>query len=329
MRSPLWLLPIAGLLTACPSSDSAASREDAGRDAGALHLGDAASAEQAGTLTTLQIGEFTFQLRVAGPEHGEPVILLHGFPETSLEWQAQIPSLAAAGFRVVAPDQRGYSLGARPETVADYQMPLLVRDVLSIADALGFDRFHLVGHDWGASVTWVAAYIAPQRLLSIAPISVPHLDAFGLALNDPGSCQPAASGYIAGLVADGSEARLLRDDSAELRKLYEGLPQPRVDAYLDHFRTEGALRGPLNWYRANLAPGTASPAIGKTRVPTLYIWSDRDPALCRDGAERTAAFVDAPYQFEILQGVGHWVPELAAERVNALLLAHLRKYAAK
>jgi pimeloyl-ACP methyl ester carboxylesterase len=198
-----------------------------------------------------------------------------------------------------------------------------------MADALGMARFHLVGHDWGASVTWVTAYIAPERLLSIAPISVPHLDAFSQALNDPSSCQPAASGYIAGLVAEGSEARLLRDDGAELRALYQGLPASSVEAYLAHFRPEGALRGPLHWYRANLAPGAMAPSIGKTRVPTLYIWGDGDPTLCRDGAERTAAFVDAPYQFEILQGVGHWVPELAAERVNELLLTHLRKYAAK
>lgn len=131
------------------------------------------------------------------------------------------------------------------------------------------------------------------------------------------------------MVAEGSEARLLRDDSAELRRLYEGLPASRVDGYLAHFRPESALRGPLNWYRANLAPGSVAPSIGKTRVPTLYIWGDGDTTLCRDGAERTAAFVDAPYQFEILQGIGHWVPELAAERVNELLLARLRKYAAK
>lgn len=186
-----------------------------------------------------------------------------------------------------------------------------------------------MGHDWGASVTWATAYIAPERLLSIAAISVPHLDAYSQARNDPSSCQPAASAYIARFVAEGFEAELLRDGSAALRQLYQGLPQARIDSYADHFRDESALRGPLHWYRANLTADVAVPSIGKTRVPTLYIWSDGDVAVCRDSAERTGGFVDAPYEFETITSVNHWVPELAAERVSGLLLAHVRKYPSK
>jgi pimeloyl-ACP methyl ester carboxylesterase len=266
---------------------------------------------------------------VAGPADGVPVILLHGFPQTSLEWEAQIAALSAAGYRVVAPDQRGYSPGARPPNVADFAIVPLVRDVEGIADALGISRFHLVGHDWGASVTWAAALFIPQRLLSIVPISVPHPDAFTQVRNDPASCQPAASRYIDDFLLEGAEAQLLSDGQARLRTMYEGLPAAHRAAYLDHFRDQEALRGPLNWYRATFGSSAPRPTLGKTTVPTLYVWSDGDTALCRDGAVITGQFVSAPYRFEIIEGVGHWVPELAAERLNTLLLEHLRQQAAK
>jgi pimeloyl-ACP methyl ester carboxylesterase len=314
------------MLGACAAGSEKPEPDGGGASSDAATAPGASAEEPVGEIVELTVGDLTFRVRVAGPETGQPVLLLHGFPETSLEWSAQINFLAEHGYRVVAPDQRGYSPGARPTAVADYAMLQLVRDVTDIADALGIERFHLVGHDWGASVVWATAFVAPQRLLSIVPISVPHLDAFSRTRNDPTSCQPAASTYIDEFVTDGFEAKLLRDDSAELRRLYHGLPASRVAAYLAHFRDANALQGPLNWYRANLAT-KQSPAIGKTSVPTMYIWSDLDESMCRDGAELTAEYVSAPYQFEILEGVNHWVPELAADDVNALLLEHLRSFA--
>lgn len=316
------------LLVACAGNGQSSQSVAAGNqlsDAGVDPQPDAS--DTASQIIEVTRGELRFQVRTAGPAEGEPVILLHGFPQTSLEWTAQIAFLAQHGYRVIAPDQRGYSPGARPTALADYAMLLLVQDVLAIADALGVERFHLVGHDWGASVTWVTAFFAPQRLLSITPISVPHLDAFTRTVSDPTSCQPAASAYIDTFVEEGSEAMLLRDDAAALRTMFRGLPAERTQQYLDHFHDESSLSGPLNWYRANLAPGVPRPSIGKTSVPTLYIWSERDEALCRDGAELTGEYVDAPYRFEILEGVNHWVPELAADQVNTLLLAHLRQFA--
>jgi pimeloyl-ACP methyl ester carboxylesterase len=322
---PLWTMVMLGL-AGCGDGDARSMTEEAEGEAGSS-AGDAASSDASSGLTLLNVGDFTFQLRAAGPPQGEPVILLHGFPETSMEWEAQIAALASAGYRVAAPDQRGYSPGARPSAVDDYGMLALVQDLFGIADALGFERFHLVGHDWGASVAWVAAFVAPERLLSLTPVSVPHPDAFTEVLNDPSSCQPAASSYIGTFIADGAEAQLLGQDRAGLRQLYEGLPEERVDFYLEFFTDEGALKGGLNWYRAILGPGAMRFPLGATQVPTMYIWGDRDPALCRDGAELTGSYVAAPYRFEVLEGVGHWVPELAADRVNTLLLEHFSRNA--
>src|SRR5688572_5632939 len=120
-------------------------------------------------MTTIQlaVGDETFDARVAGPEDGDVVLHLHGFPQTSWSWRAQLDALGAAGYRAVAPDQRGYSAGARPADVERYAIPNLVADVLGIADALGAERFHLVGHDWGAAVAWQVAGRHQARLRSL------------------------------------------------------------------------------------------------------------------------------------------------------------------
>ena len=285
----------------------------------------------------IAVGALTFDVLTSGPVDGPTVILLHGFPQNASEWTQQIPALAAAGYRVIAPNQRGYSPGARPAEVAAYSTANLVGDVLGIADAVGAERFHLVGHDWGASVAWAVAIAAPERLLSVAPISVPHPTAFSKVLSDPTSCQPRASSYFSTFVAPTAEQLMLANDSAFLRGVYAGLPKPVVDGYVAFF-DRPTLTGGLNWYRANVAarsgagtPTVSAPAdaTATVTVPTLYVWSDGDTALCRDGAVLTKDYVSGPYQFAVIEGINHWVPELAAEQVNTLLLAHLAKFDAK
>ncbi len=275
-------------------------------------------------LEQLSIGELVFDVRTAGPADAPVVILLHGFPQTSYEWRHQLRALGAAGYRAVAPDQRGYSPGARPADVADYNIVNLIGDVLGIADVLGADRFHLVGHDWGAAVSWGVARVAPDRIISLTPVSIPHPDAFNEALRDPGSCQSSASGYFDTFILPDSEDILLANDAAFLRAIYTGLSDEAVSVYLEALGTKEALGAGLNWYRANITdrqfPG---PAVGSIDVPVMFIWSDGDSAVCREPAERTGDFVSGPYRFEVIEGVSHWVPELAAERVNELLLEHL------
>lgn len=313
-----------------PAEDSSEQIADAGAAPEPASLEeDAATPEADVALTTITTGELVFQARVAGPESGETVILLHGFPQTSRAWRGQIADLAQAGYRVVAPDQRGYSPGARPTEVSGYTMTALYQDVLAIADSLRVERFHLVGHDWGGAVGWVIAAFAPQRLLSFTAISSPHLDAFAKLRMDPSSCQAAASSYIAEFSASDGATRLLDSDAASLRRIYEALSAADRETYLSLFSDRALLTAALSWYRANLAPDSVRSPIGVVRVPTLQIWSDGDIAICRDTAELTKEYMGGPYRFEIIEGVAHWVPELASKRVNQLLREHFAEHPAK
>ncbi|MCC7536536.1 MAG: alpha/beta hydrolase [Deltaproteobacteria bacterium] len=269
-------------------------------------------------------GGLVFDARAAGPEDGELVLLLHGFPETSFEWRDQLGALGDAGYRAVAPDQRGYSPRARPTDDDAYEISLLVDDVLAIADALGGARFHVVGHDWGAAVAWGVAKLGEDRVRSLSAFSVPHPDAFRQVLADPTSCQNEASSYFDMFVMPDYADVLLRGDAFGLRFVYAGLPDEAVDEYLSVLGTREALSAALAWYRANVADRMLRGGeLGNITVPTLFVWSDGDTALCRDGADLTADFVQGPYRFEVIEGVSHWIPELAPDESTALLLEHL------
>ena len=286
--------------------------------------GSAGTSEPAITRTTIEAGGFVFDARVAGPRNGSPVLLLHGFPESSLEWEAQLLALGLAGFRAVASDLRGYSSGARPPAIEDYGLTHLAGDVFAIADALGFARFHLVGHDWGAAIAWEAAGERPERIVSLTAVSVPHPTAFALALaNDPE--QQSKSTYITFFrQPEVPEQTLLANDAAVLRGIYgDGPAAAHADDYVALLSEPGALTAALNYYRAL---GLTSSDGARTTVPTLYVWSTGDTALGRYGAERCGDYVDAPYRFEIIEGVSHWVPEDAAEELSALLLEHVAQH---
>ena len=288
--------------------------------------GGGSSGTDDGTIARTQVeaGGFVFEARVAGPRGGSPVLLLHGFPQSSLEWEAQLAALGRAGYRAVAPDLRGYSPGARPPAVADYALEPLTRDVIAIADALGFARFHLVGHDWGAAIAWEVAGRYPERLTSLTAVSVPHPTAFVLALaND--SDQQARSTYITFFQQpEVPEQTLLANDAALLRSIYgTGPAAENADEYVRLLSEPGALTAALNYYRAL---GLTSSTGARTTVPTLYVWSSGDTALGRYGAERCGDFVDAPYRFEIIEGVSHWVPEDAAGELSMMLVEHVGQW---
>jgi pimeloyl-ACP methyl ester carboxylesterase len=270
--------------------------------------------------TTIQAGGFIFDARAGGPLGGELVLLLHGFPQSSLEWREQIAALAEAGYRAVAPDQRGYSAGARPLAVEAYRMESLVADVLGIAGALGADRFHLVGHDWGAAVAWVVAGRHADRVLTLTSLSTPHLDAFARSLRE--GEQRELSSYMDFFRSAGSEAAFLARDGAMLRGFFAVLGDEVAGEYVRFLSAgDGAtLTGGLNWYRANQLGGQE---LGPIAVPTLFIWGTDDPALGREAADWTAHHVTGPYRYEVLDGAGHWLAEERAGDVTRLLLEHL------
>jgi pimeloyl-ACP methyl ester carboxylesterase len=268
----------------------------------------------------LGVGPFRFVARAGGPADGPVVLLLHGFPETSAQWRHQLEALGAAGYRAVAPDQRGYSPGARPSPVEAYDPERLVEDTIGFADALGADRVHLVGHDFGGLVAWHTAARHADRLHTLTVASTPHPRAVARSILEGGE-QREKSSYMLFFRSDAAEAWFLDDHAAGLRRALDG-----VDASdaLRVLTEPGAMTAALNWYRA--LNRDVIERMGEITTPTMYVWSTDDPALGRVAAEETASLVAGPYRFEVLEGVDHWVPEHAAGELNALLLDHIGRH---
>jgi pimeloyl-ACP methyl ester carboxylesterase len=272
--------------------------------------------------TQITAGGFTFDARVAGPSGGRVVLLLHGFPESSRSWDAQLKALAEAGYRAVAFDQRGYSPGARPAGVEAYRIGELVADAVAVSDRLGVDRVDVVGHDWGGVVAWQMAGRHPERVRSLAVVSTPHPAAFRAALADGEGDQAQRSWYMTCFQTPEEPERVfLENDAAALRGIYSGLPEDTVEEYVALFRQPGALTAAINWYRA--AGRDLTGETGPITMPTLYVWSTNDIALGREAAEATSGHVQGPYRFEVLEGVSHWIPEEVPDTLNSLLLEHL------
>ncbi len=275
---------------------------------------------------TIRARGLSFTARVDGPEDGRPVVLLHGFPQTSACWERQLSALGQAGYRAVAYDQRGYSPGARPDGIDEYTNAEFVADLLAIADELGFERFDLVGHDLGGAIAWTAAGTHPERLRSLTAVSTAHPAAFKAAYSSAGDGgdQHKKSGYIRSFKEaprGEPEAGLLADDGAGLRAAWAGLPAHHVEEYLRVLSEPGALASCIDWYRASR--GSVSAATPATPVPTLYVWGATDPSIGRAAAEATAGFATGPYRFVALEGSGHWIPELDGDLFDPLLLSHL------
>lgn len=267
----------------------------------------------------IPVGDLTFDVLISGPDDGIPLVALHGFPESAASWGKVTPLLTAAGYRVIAPNQRGYSAGARPEGVDAYKIEHLVADVVGLLDALSLSDAHLVGHDWGSAVAWQVAGRHPNRIRSLTAISVPHPTAFGWALREDED-QKQRSSYIGLLRQEGKAEEVLSEDNfRRLRAMFDGQIDPEfADEHIRVLSGEGALTGALNWYRAMTRDFGD---IDRTTVPTTYVWSTGDTALGRAGAERCGEFVDAPYEFVVLDGGSHWIPEERAEELAEAILA--------
>jgi len=241
-------------------------------------------------------------------------------------WRAQVAALADAGYRAVAPGQRGYSPGARPDVSdgANYHIDRLMDDAMAIAAASGYGdrRFHLVGHDWGGSIAWALADRFPERLASLTVLSRPHPNAFNRALQMPDGDQAHRSRHHKAFLEPGAADLLLADNAKWLRERLAaaGVPSTAIEAHLSVLGNKDAMEAALAWYRAR---GAIRTPLGPIRVPTLYIWGDADDTVGRLAAEGTVDFVAAPYRFEVLPGVGHFAADQAPDRVNELLLHHV------
>jgi pimeloyl-ACP methyl ester carboxylesterase len=276
----------------------------------------------------LAVGGQSLYAAVAGPEDGPLVVLLHGFPEISYGWRHQIGPLAAAGLRVVAPDQRGYGHSSKPRARKAYRLDVLAADVVGVARCLGRERFAVVGHDWGGIVAWHLAAAADSPIERLAILNAPRIDGFVRYLSRH-PMQAWMSSYVAGFqVPVLPELALRAGDFALLQAALEANARPgtfsadELAVYRTAWALPGALTTMLNWYRAlSLAPPRAQ---GRVRAPTLVVWGDRDFALQAGLAEASAAACDDAEIVHIADA-GHWIQHEEPERVNALLLSFLRK----
>jgi pimeloyl-ACP methyl ester carboxylesterase len=273
----------------------------------------------------------TFDALVAGDAGAPLVLLLHGFAESMYCWRAQVNALAAAGYRAVAPSQRGYSPGARPDTrePLNYHINRLMDDAMAIAAAGGYGkrRFHLVGHDWGGSIAWALADRFRERLASLTVLSRPHPNAFNRSLEMPDSDQAYRSRHHKAFLEPDAADLLLADNAKQLRERLTaaGVPSTAIEQNLSVLGNKAAMEAALAWYRAR---GAIRSPLGPIRVPTLYIWGDADDTVGRIAAEGTEDFIAAPFSFEVLPGVGHFAADQVPDRVSGLLLQQVAAYPA-
>jgi pimeloyl-ACP methyl ester carboxylesterase len=270
-----------------------------------------------------------------GADRGTPtVVLAHGFPELAYSWRRQIPVLATAGWRVLAPDQRGYGDSDRPDAVEAYDITALTGDLVGLLDDVGARDAVFVGHDWGALVVWQTALLHPDRVRAVAGLSVPPIprartrptqrwrerfgpDFYMLRYQEPG-------------VVD---AEMAADVAATMRELFAegrtaGLPDwitpAEFDTYVRTF-SETGFTGGLNWYRNYDRNWAATPHLATARitVPALFVGGTEDPVRFSMRPERAREVVAGPYREVWIEGAGHWLQQERADEVNAVLLEFL------
>ena len=269
-----------------------------------------------------------FDVSLAGRADGPLVLMLHGFCVSRHFWNYQLPALAEAGYFAAAPNQRGYSDDALPDPANfdNYRVDRLIGDALDIVAATGHGnkRFHLVGHDWGGSLSWLIADRCPERLASLTMLSRPHPAAFARALALPDGEQAHRSRHHREFLGPGAGPRLLAEDAAWVRNRLarNGVPEAAIAAHLSVIGNPQAMEAALAWYRAR----GERQAVAPTKVPTLFIWGDADDTVGRAAAEGTGEFIAADYQFAALPGVGHYAADQVPQQVTALLLDHLGRH---
>jgi pimeloyl-ACP methyl ester carboxylesterase len=259
-------------------------------------------------------------LDVLDEGEGRPVLLVHGFPDSSHLWRGQVGALTAAGLRAIVPDMRGFGASDKPDAVEAYRLTRAVADLVAVLDALGVDRAGVVGHDWGAAVAWLLAALHPDRVERLVAMSVGHPAARARSVEDREKAWYQLLFQFEGV----AEELLARDDWALFREWLRD--DGDVERYVADLGRPGALTAGLNWYRANLHPAReleARPAVPKVAAPTLGMWSTGDNYLREPPMLRSADHVTGGWRYERIEGASHWMQLDATEQVNVLLLDFL------
>jgi len=274
---------------------------------------------------TIGVGELRFTVDMAGPADGAPVLLLHGFPETRRMWAPLVEALGAAGYRAIAPDQRGYSAGARPAATEAYATQQLLADALGLMDALGHSRFHQVGHDWGGQLSWLLAAHHAERLISLSVASRPHPAAFARAMRED-AAQAERSRHHRSFQDADAITRMRAAALKPLRQALEtqGVPPASVEDYIATLMQPGGIEGAMNWYRAGAGAGLRLADTPPVSLPTLYVWGRNDATVGPRAAELTAEYVTGPYTFAPVDEGTHFVVDHFPQVVTDLVLQHIR-----
>ncbi len=278
-------------------------------------------------ITSYSNDGFTFDVLDSGPIGGEIIVCLHGFPQPASSWDLVAERLVADGYRVIAPTQRGYSLGARPRERRAYTTDKLAGDIAALVDALDTTQVHIVGHDWGGAVAWAFGALFPERTATLTAVSTPHPGAMQQSFTH--SSQGLKSWYMGFFQLPKVPEFVLGPKNTKrvvdgLTK--DGLRPEAAQACADLLADPATARGMVNWYRA--LPFSLKKPIGTITVPTLYVWSDGDHYLGRYAAQHTEAFVSGPYRFVEITGGSHWIPDEHPERLANAIIAQAAEYPA-
>jgi pimeloyl-ACP methyl ester carboxylesterase len=267
----------------------------------------------------IELGDVTLYVHDTGT--GDPVLLLHGWPDRGNElWRHQIPALTAAGYRAIAPDLRGFGQSSKPADVAAYAAQTVLGDIVGLLDALGVERVHLVGHDWGAAIAWMTAALAPGRVASLTVLSV----GAPAALRSAGLRQREKSWYMLLFQFPGVAERWLSADG--FRNLREWSEHPDIEQVVERLSDPAALTASLGLYRAILPPETlVEPPreLPPVTAPTMGIWSSGDLALTEEVMTSSARYVAGPWRYERVEDAGHWMQLDRPDEINGLLLGFL------
>ncbi len=265
---------------------------------------------------TVSIAGLEMHVVLAGT--GEPLLLLHGFPDSSKLWRELIPGLVEFGFRVIAPDQRGFGLTTMPSSVGEYTIATIAADAIGLLDVLGVTRAALIGHDWGSIIGWRLAADHPDRFSRFVALSVGHPN----ALCRSGIRQMSRSWYVALFQWRGlAEALLLADDFLLLRRLTHD--EPEIVNWRQDLSRRDRLTAGMNWYRANFRELTKA-VFPQSSIPVLGIIGSADAALTVEQMTNSGRFAPAGFESHVIEGAGHWLPLHNAAEVERLAVKFLR-----
>lgn len=270
----------------------------------------------------VSVNGIQLHVATAGPKGGEPVILLHGYPDSHFGWRDQIVALAEAGFKVIAPDQRGYNLSAKPKGVENYMMDILVSDILALADHYGFEMFNLAGHDFGGIVSWNLADTHPERLNRMVIFNAPHPEVLK-RFQEENEEQRSKSWYayffklpvLPELVTQSANWKMLAN------ALGDSFSEEEKNEYRRAWSQPGANTATINWYRALFKhnENMVNHVYATIDVPTLVVWGKQDPHIMWQSAEPSAAMTTSG-QVVYIDNATHWVLRDAPEKTGELIV---------